>query len=227
MTAMLESTMVDMEIFDSRESLAENLAKSIGDSLREAISERGAASMAVSGGSTPKLMFQALSQQDVDWSRVTITLVDDRCVAPNHDRSNDRFVRLNLMQNWAAQARFLPLIGAKAEDLTALMPFSICLLGMGTDGHTASFFPSGDTLAQATDPKQAAPMIHLSAKGAGEERVTLTLPAIISAKRLILHIEGAEKRAVLDKAQKSGDANKLPIRHVLRASKTIETYWAA
>ena len=211
--------------FDSRQALAKNLAQSVAETLQVAIASKGSASLAVSGGSTPKRMFQNLSQRALDWSRVTVTLVDDRCVPANHERSNQRFVRENLLQNAARDAHFLPLIGTNDAELLALTPFDVCLLGMGTDGHTASFFPGGDTLSQAVDAKQSKPMIQLSAEGAGEERVTLTLPFIVTAKRLILHIEGAEKRTVLAEAQRPGDPNALPIRHVLLASDNLEIFW--
>src|SRR3546814_15331554 len=88
---------------------------------------------------------------------------------------------------------------------------------MGTDGHTASFFPAGDRLAEAHDPAGAAAVLPMRAPGAGEPRVTLTLPLIAAAGRVYLHIEGAEKAAVLAAALRDGPVEAMPVRAVLRA----------
>ena len=100
-------------------------------------------------------------------------------------------------------------------------------LGMGTDGHTASFFPGGDNLDAATDPATDVLFMPMTAPGAQETRITMTLPAIVSAKYLVLHIEGEEKRRVYEEALKDGPANDMPIRHVLRhPDAKLHVYWA-
>lgn len=224
--------------FGSSTELAEALALKIAGRLSAAIDARGQATLAVSGGSTPKALFVALSKLDIKWSAVTVTLVDERMVGPEHERSNHRLASLHLLQNRAAEASFLPLFDragtadevatAAAQKIDALpLPFDVVVLGMGTDGHTASFFPGGSTLAQVTDPACRQSVMAIEAPGAGEPRLTLTLPRIVDADLIVLHIEGDEKRAVLAKALEDGPAAELPVRAVLRQAKTpVEIYWA-
>src|SRR5690606_36745905 len=153
-------------------ALAEQLAQDVADKLSSAIKKNGSASLAVSGGSTPKLFFQALSKHELNWKLVNITLVDERFVPANNDRSNHKLVADNLLQNLEAQAHFIPLYqaGAELEDAATLAtvktadicdPFDVVVLGMGADGHTASFFPEGDNLEIALDldePREVLPM---------------------------------------------------------------------
>ena len=148
-------------------------------------------------------------------------------------------MRGNLLQNEAATAQFVSLFEAHVanpdEALTALSmrivlldrPFDALVLGMGDDGHTASFFPGGDHLAQATDPNTQAQIATMRAPNAGEPRVTLTLPVILDSRNLYLHIEGAQKRRVLWDAMHADPADdKLPISIVLRNARTpLQIYW--
>ncbi len=161
-----------------------------------AIEAKGKATLAVSGGTTPKTFFAKLSQIDLPWQRVTVTLVDERQVPETSERSNARLVRETLLVDKAAAAKFVPLIDTDAA--AALPPFDVTVLGMGADGHTASFFPGGDRLAEAMNSNTQARIIAMTAPGAGEPRLTFTLPVIEATGRLELHIEGAEKKDVLD-----------------------------
>lgn len=224
--------------FEDREALAQSLADTVASRLQAAIDERGRATMAVSGGTTPKLFFQALSARQIAWDRVTVTLVDERFVPETSERSNQRLVIGQLLQKKAARARFVPLYnGAVSPELAAdhasgvlaqlPRPFDVVVLGMGTDGHTASFFPEGDRLKEATSDKADRPVLSMNAPAAAEPRLTLTLPWIVEAELLVLHIEGEEKKKVLERAEADGPAEEMPIRSVLRGAETpVELYWA-
>ncbi|MFT3791931.1 MAG: 6-phosphogluconolactonase [Rudaea sp.] len=230
---------LDYRRFGDGAQLAEALAGAIADDLAHAIAERGQALLAVSGGRTPQRFLQTLSMQPVDWSKVVVTLVDERWVPPTDARSNETFVRANLLQGRAAAARFVPLYEAGAaapEDgmpaVTARvamldLPFDALVLGMGEDGHTASFFPDGDHLAEATDPKTDAVVLPMRAPGAGEPRITLTLPVILDSRAIYLHIEGERKREVLENARYVAATNRAwPISAVLRnAHAPVKVYW--
>lgn len=210
--------------FQTKDELAQSFAQDVSRQLMTALSDNGHARLAVSGGSTPKLFFERLSHEKIDWKNVQVMLVDDRCVAADHERSNQLFVRKHLLKNEAAVADFGPLENVEADFAHAV---DFLVLGMGSDGHTASFFPNGDTLAAATDVSTNQYVLELTAPGALEPRVTMTLPVIASAHHLALHIEGDEKRQVLEEAMKDGPADDLPIRHVLRHPEVeIEIYWA-
>tara|TARA_R110002012_G_scaffold7936_5_gene36974 strand:+ start:12705 stop:13427 length:723 start_codon:yes stop_codon:yes gene_type:complete len=234
----MEQATTNRHDFGNGRELAEALAETVAGTLAAAIAARGAATLAVSGGNTPKAFFDVLSRHTLDWSKVTVTLVDERMVPPAHERSNHRLASLFLLQNKAAEAHFVPLYrpgddaavvaksAAVAIDALAL-PFDVVVLGMGTDGHTASFFPDGTTLDAVTDPACGQSVMSIEAPGAGEPRLTLTLPRIVEAGLIVLHIEGAEKQAVLSKALEAGAEAELPVRAVLRHATTpVEIYWA-
>jgi len=229
---------IALHAFDDGETLAAALAARVAGLLREGIVARGAAALAVSGGSTPARFFRHLAAQPLAWDRVQVTLVDERWVDEDSERSNARLVKSQLLQGAAAAARFVPLYtGADTpeagcaearERIRALpRPFDAVVLGMGTDGHTASFFPGGDRLAEALDPDGHVPVLPMRADGAGEPRITLALPALLDTRALILHIEGAPKRALLEAALEGrGEAAQYPVRAVLTQRRVPpEVYW--
>ncbi|MGI9401231.1 MAG: 6-phosphogluconolactonase [Rhizobiaceae bacterium] len=225
--------------FDSRDDLAQALAEKIGQILSSAVEANGKAVLAVSGGSTPERLFKVLSGSDLPWENITVTLVDERFVEPANPRSNMGFVARLLLQDKAAHAKFLPLhdgsaettgqaIKAAEDEIAALGKIDVCVLGMGTDGHTASFFPGGSRLLEAIDPETRHLVLEMTAPDAGEARLTLTLPFIMSSGSVFLHIEGDAKLEVLEKAQRKGPAEELPVRSVLNSvGKNLEVYWAA
>lgn len=229
--ALLDEKLVSLEtnFFDDADSLARALAGQVAADLKAGIALRGAATLAVSGGSTPKKFFAALSRETLDWAKVTITLVDERWVDSSSDRSNAKLVSDLLLQNEAKAAAFISLwsggdvptpeaVAKTNANLAVLkLPFDAVILGMGNDGHTASFFPGGDTLHEALT--NAGPALALNAQGAGEPRITLTLPFLLNSKAIYLHIEGPEKAATLDKAIAVGPIEDMPIRAVIRQTK--------
>lgn len=223
--------------FDNKDALAEALADAVASALATDIETSGAASLAVSGGSTPRRFFQRLSQKKLDWQSVTITLVDERWVPADNERSNAKLVAENLLQNEAADAQFVGLyhnadtpdnaMGALDTQIAPIKrPFSAVVLGMGADAHTASFFPGGNNLETALDVAQSAPLISMQAEGAGEPRITWTLSALLQTNLLTLHIEGGEKKNVLEQAEAGTDQFSMPIRSVLHQRETtLNIYW--
>lgn len=222
--------------FATREELAAALAGTVGDALRTAIAGRGAAFLAVSGGTTPARFMAALSQQVLDWSKITVTLVDERFVPESSARSNASLAKANLLQNKAAAAHFAPLYhqAGSVEEAAILAdaamralpwPLDAAILGMGADGHTASFFPDAQGLDALLDAASARIVMPVHAETAGEPRLTLTLASLVGAGLLAVHIEGAEKRSVFEAAMAAKKA--LPIRTVLeKAPRAAEIYWA-
>ncbi|MBB6011418.1 6-phosphogluconolactonase [Aquamicrobium lusatiense] len=239
-TAQAATQGYDWTAFSDREALAETLADRVAETLSAAIERRGAGFLAVSGGTTPGRFFAALSSRPIAWDKVTVTLVDERFVPPSSPRSNAALVADTLLRNAASAARFAPLyhaadsaadaaIAAEAELATLPWPLDAAVLGMGTDGHTASFFPDADTLPDLLDPHNARIVLPVEAASAGEPRLTLSMPRLTGAGFLALHIEGAEKRAVFEAAMQAaiqGDDRK-PIRAVIEASpRPVNVFWA-
>jgi 6-phosphogluconolactonase len=170
-------------------------------------------------------MFDHLSRQILAWDKVTVTLVDERQVPISSDRSNARLVSQHLLKNNAVAARFVPLyenVAAAAK----LPTFDAVVLGMGDDGHTASFFPDGDNLAKALDPATQDRIVSMRAPDAGEPRLTFTLKALLASPFVALHIEGDDKMKVLEKALTPGPVAEMPIRAVLEATHPVTLYWA-
>jgi 6-phosphogluconolactonase len=215
--------------FDDSSALAAGFSAWTADRLGAALRERGSALLIVSGGSTPVRFFEALSSAVLDWSRVVITLADERRVPEDNPRSNAKLLREHLLKNAAAAARFVPLADARVSPGQELLsaaariaalpaPADVVVLGMGDDGHTASWFPGADKLAQAIDPDSRALVLPIKAPGVPEPRLTLTAHVLLKARAIALHIEGPAKRATLAKAMDVGPIAEMPIRAALRGA---------
>lgn len=224
--------------FETGAELCSKLAEVIATDLRTAIAARGQATLAVSGGRTPIPLFQALAQQDLAWDKVVVTLVDDRWVDADHKDSNEALVRTNLLVGRAMTARFISLKADTAtpeESLAVLegrladlpVPLDVVVLGMGDDGHTASWFPRAPQLASAITPSAGQKLAWTDPVTAPHLRITLTLPVVEAARHVILHIAGAGKLPVLAEAQKQAPLDQMPIRYVLHSEKVaLDVYWS-
>jgi len=219
-------------------ALAPVFAQWTAERLAAGIAARGAALLIVSGGRTPLRYFHALSDQPIDWSRVAVTLADERRVADDSPRSNAKLVRETLLQGRAAAAPFVPLADARLDEdqefaaanariVTLPLPADVVVLGMGDDGHTASWFPRADGLAEAMDLGARALVAPIRTSGAPEPRLTLTGRVLLRARAIALHIEGADKLATLDRALGAGPVEDMPIRAVLRSAAERLTIFAA
>jgi 6-phosphogluconolactonase len=224
--------------FDSNQALCERLAQCIASGLEGALNLREEATLAVSGGSTPKPLFAALSICDLDWSRVRVTQVDERWVSEDHADSNARLIREHLLQERAAAARFDSMkvnvadaFAAEAATAQQLAAFAdaidVVVLGMGEDGHTASFFPGAETLDQALDLTTERLCLAVRPPAAPHDRMTLSLAALMRSRQLYLHITGAKKLSVLQEALAGEDTMTLPIAAVCqRAENPLEIFYA-
>jgi 6-phosphogluconolactonase len=119
------------------------------------------------------------------------------------------------------------LVTLRARMATLQLPFDAVVLGMGNDGHTASFFPDGDRLPEALDATSGVRVLPMRAPGAGEPRITFTLSALLQTRALYLHIEGETKRQLLADARLGlGEAARFPVRAVLTQERVpVAVYW--
>jgi 6-phosphogluconolactonase len=222
--------------FPTAEELAENLAKQISILLKEAVANRQRPVLVVSGGSTPKPLFEKLAQIDIPWDRVIITLADERWVETDEPASNEQLVRTYLLQDKARAANFMGLKNKSAtaaageiqcrERLAGLpRPFTVIVLGMGNDGHTASLIPGSPRLKDALT--STAQCVAIASENTSYERMTLTLPVLLDAGQIFLHITGQEKMDVLEQALAGGPVKDMPVRGILLQEKTpVQIFWA-
>jgi 6-phosphogluconolactonase len=220
------------------ETLSHELATQIAASLTTAIGSRGLASLVVSGGRSPIRLFEILRKQALEWDRVRIALADERWVGPEIESSNEHLVREVLLKDHAAAARFLGLKnGAPTPDLGAVSawetfarvprPFDAVILGMGDDGHTASLFPGSPNLSSALNPSAAAGCIGTWSPVAPHPRLSLNLTALLDSRRVVLLITGESKWRTFTAATAPGPVENMPVRAVLRQSRTpVDVVWA-
>lgn len=223
--------------FPDRRRLFAGLAHDLQEKLGEIIRKRRKASLALAGGTTPGPVYEALSHAPLNWEKVSITLTDERWVHPDDPASNEYLLRDVLLRRRAADATFIPFKtnhakasgGAATTEkrITPILPFDICLLGMGPDGHIASLIPGAEGYAAAVDPDGTKKVagIHADNAAGSPERMTLTIPGILSSRRVLLLFMGQDKLNVYNEA-KSG-IGVSPIKDLLAQRKVpVHAFWA-
>jgi 6-phosphogluconolactonase len=223
--------------FPSAGAMIETLAGDIAARLNAAVRSRGKATLVVPGGTTPGDLYDVLSRQRASWASVSVTLSDERWVETSSDKSNERLVRTRLLVDEAAAARLVPLKThhASAQDaepevhaaIAPLLPFDIVLLGMGTDGHTASLIPGAKGLDRAMDGSDPMLVRAMDPPQPMGERMTLTLRAVLSSRRIVVLIRGEAKLAAYRDALGTSDVLAAPIHAVLGQSDVpVDVFWS-
>lgn len=224
--------------FPENKILIQTLSDRIVSVLKIDIEDHGNAIFAVSGGSSPKALFAHLrNNQSLDWSKVTIVLVDERWVPDTHADSNEMMVQENLLQDHAAKAEFIGWTSsadnlngavnkANARFKQLTLPFSVVILGMGVDGHTASWFFDAPEYDVLIDTTQAAAVCAAQPDKAPHARLTLNYSALIQTRAMFLQINGKEKKDTLYKAFSGDDKHEYPISHLLNENSPLEIYWS-
>jgi 6-phosphogluconolactonase len=225
---------VDFIELDSREAHAEQLTLAVAAALREAIAQKGLATLVVSGGRSPVPFFEQLSEQALDWAKVTISLADERWVPLEHPDSNGGLIRKHLLRNAARAATFMDVYSAgenaeaaaeqtdkRLQDLPK--PIDVLVLGMGDDAHTASLFPGSPGLEEALDPQSERLCLPMWAPSVPRQRLTMTRALLSGAQNQFLAIQGQSKLAALQTAATAGDELATPISAFLR--EPLKIYW--
>ncbi len=213
--------MSEQHHYDNRGELDAALTEAIATQLKKGISSRGTVSLVVSGGSTPKGLFQTLSSAQLDWRKVTVLLADERWVPETHADSNSAMVKSLLLQGEAAAANWID-FGAGQEDvdaqvariteiLSAMGTFDVVVLGMGSDSHTASLFPCSIELTEGLST--AAPVLITQPTTAPHRRISLSKNRLLKTELGIIHLVGESKLEVYEKATTHADDDKHPISH--------------
>ncbi|MEP0357741.1 6-phosphogluconolactonase [Paraglaciecola sp.] len=222
--------------FRTPEQLNLAFTRKISKLLRDGIEENGRASLIVSGGRTPAALFEALSKISLAWDLVDISLADERWVDNANEASNEKMLREKLLINNAVNANFFPLKTHHADATEAVQqcasnlqdihkPFDVVILGMGEDGHTASLFPCSEQISEGLDLESGQSYIAVQPTTAPNQRISLTLPALLNSQQIFLHLTGDSKKEVLDIALSGDNEMEMPIRAVLNNA-DVELLWA-
>jgi 6-phosphogluconolactonase len=222
--------------FESAEALAAGLAARVAGDLGARLAERGRATLAVPGGTTPELFLKTLGATELDWASVAVTLTVVRWLPPTDPRSNQRLVERTLLADAATRAWFVPLYGGTEtpeESLAAVadvlrrdvLPLDVVVAGMGADLHTASLFPGATGLKAALDP-DAGPVAVIRTPDAPEPRITLTAATLAGAANRYILIRGTDKRAALVRAEAAPDARTAPVRVLIDGPNPATVYYA-
>jgi 6-phosphogluconolactonase len=227
-----------LEQYADSDAVARALAVDIAARLKRSLAGHGHASLLVSGGHSPAQLFDALSTQELDWSRVSVALADERWVDPGEVGSNEWLVRGRLLREKAAAAQFTglknsastPLLGAGAAwDAIAKVPrpFDVTVLGMGDDGHTASLIPGSPKLREALDPSAPPACVAMRSRTAPHERLSLNLSALLGSAHISVLILGEQKLRIYRTACSGRSVEEMPIRGILHQERVpVEVTWA-
>jgi 6-phosphogluconolactonase len=221
-----------LHLFKSNDAKQEYCIKRLCWQINQLLETKQRVVIAVSGGKSPIPFFQQLSTVNLDFTKITFTLVDDRIVANDHEDSNENLVKTYLLQNNAKLARYIGLVTQKlsAEQMVQglnqqkLLP-DVVILGMGEDGHIASIFPECAELKKALDLNNSDHFIVTHPKSAKYTRISMTLKTIINAKYVMLNISGSGKYHVLANATLNNNEES-PIAHVLNKHLDTNVFWS-
>jgi 6-phosphogluconolactonase len=203
-------------IVPDADALAEAAARLIADTAAEAIDARGRFMWALAGGATPRATYATLAlppfRERVDWRRTWVFFGDERAVPPDHPDSNYRMAHETLLSRVpipaaqvlrirgeagdpevAAAEYARALAGAFGTRRGELPRFDLVLLGLGVDGHTASLFPGSPVVREVF---RAVAAVHVTAATI-PQRLTLTLPVLNAAARVVFLVAGPEKAKVV------------------------------
>ncbi|MBN2665260.1 MAG: 6-phosphogluconolactonase [Bacteroidales bacterium] len=219
---------IDIKIFRSAEESASSLADELAGLINKSGKDRHLA-IALSGGSTPKLLFQALAerhQDSVDWRKVNLFWVDERCVPPDDSESNYGMTRDALLEKIALPpgnvhrirgeedpdseaVRYSEVIERSVDRKNDLPFFDVVLLGLGDDGHTASIFPGNAYLFEASETCLVAVNPY-----SGQKRITITGRIINNAAMVIFLVSGKKKAEIVNKIMCGGEKTEYPAEYV-------------
>jgi 6-phosphogluconolactonase/glucosamine-6-phosphate isomerase/deaminase len=187
---------MDIVVAPDARAAAHEAAARIARQLRSAVSRRGSATVAFSGGSTPALMLEALAELQVPWPLTTVFQVDER-VAPDGDPDRNATL-LDVLRPLGATIDLMPVtdddLEAASRRYAALLPdhIDVLHLGLGDDGHTASW-PPGDPVVDAPAA------VAVTGEFNGRVRMTLTVQAVNGARRRVVLATGAAKSVIVER----------------------------
>ncbi|MBJ7447516.1 MAG: 6-phosphogluconolactonase [Brevundimonas sp.] len=230
--------MIPIQTFANGTDWADACATLLVDTLGQALTETGRATFAGSGGSTPSPIYARMAEADLDWSRTAVTLIDERYVPETSPDSNAALLKRTLLTGPAAAATFVPLYHAEvtvdraaaraAQTLAPHGRLDAVLLGMGEDGHICSMFPHSPTLKTLLSPALKPTVLGVPKGRDGLapslERLSINLPYLMQARRVVLALTGTAKRDVFER-EAIGDPAIQPIAALIAAKVPLDVLW--
>ncbi len=212
--------------YQTTQDAEEALLQTICDAVLHRLQTESRAGLIFPGGRSPRRLFTRLCQLNLPWSKIWVTLSDERLVAPDDLQSNGKQVRELLLQEKAASAHFVPFVSkpfVEAIDQVEKRlvefpwPADVVMLGMGDDAHTASLFPG-----QFPEMSTASNLVmEATAPSEPRNRISLTPKFLLNAERIILWVNTPTKLARYQEAKTNSNADKLPISFLFDQSETI------
>jgi 6-phosphogluconolactonase len=219
--------------YESADEWADAVAGDIGFIIDSAVEARGEALIAVPGGAHAQPVFKRLAAAKLPWKRVTIVPTDDLLVPLTDERSSVRSIAQSLL---AAGARVFPITGDIADPKLAgnsanaklselKFPLDLAWLAVGEEGNAAGIV-DGPDLDEALNAPKGRHALGVSPNDGGTARVTLTRSAILSARTVLVTLEGENTKELVEGAIADGQSSKLPIGRVLaEAEQPIDIHW--
>ncbi|MCJ8288766.1 MAG: 6-phosphogluconolactonase [Crocinitomicaceae bacterium] len=204
------------------------LHREITTKITLSIQEFGDARILLSGGNTPKSLYEKIAKTSIDWSKVIIGLIDDRNVELSSEHSNERMLRETFSKPDQKGPKIIGMVGEKMTrskiekryaDFFERIDYT--LLGMGDDGHTASLFPN-DIQSESSLRHRDKGIIFTTAPSFPKDRISCSRGLIISSQSIGLMIRGEKKLAVLEEAEQ----HLLPISYFTNACQQLTTYYS-
>lgn len=228
--------------YDDMYELSKAVSVLILSKLVASLNAAGKASLMLSGGSTPRETYASIGKEKIAWENVDIGMVDDRWVGQLSPGSNAAMIHQSLLSKPNVQTKFHPLktasdnleMGCEVANLKyhkIYRPYTCLVLGMGLDGHTASWFPQAEGIEEALNPRSSKIVVPVRPKqsdvtGDYLERATLTLSAVNEAKNVYLLISGQKKLDLFNRVLAEPNSE-LPIRAAIDTlGARLNVFWA-
>ena len=222
---------MNIKTFDNINNLESSLVKKISLCISVSIKKYGDARILLSGGSTPINLYSLLSQENINWGKVKVGLVDERFVDQQSDYSNERHIKKSLFKNCAKTAILSPMVCCIDNELLNLEMVSksyssfvertdFTLLGMGIDGHTASIFPNDKESDELMNSINIG-VFSTKAPNYPYNRITCSKELIAQSNAIVLFFTGENKFNIL----KNSNNTNVPISYFVKNSKEMEIYY--
>jgi len=224
----------NLYIYKDKLELSSNVSNFIENQIIQSIKIKDRFQFCVSGGSTPKSVYQLLSKRDIEWEKVDIFLGDERCVDPKSELSNSLMLRNSLLTKYGSKAFFYEIFSdIKVDDniskkllISKLIEkcnsnsnppsFDLTLLGLGDDGHTASLFPY--------QKNNNVDDLVIFNEGKGLKRISLTPKVLSASTNIMFLVSGASKQLALKRLLDKNESLERTPSKLIKSSNPISIF---